>query len=94
MGKQYFLGLEAVFKGSGNPAYPGETPGQALPDACFLACSAACTVACRHLQGRSGCNRMLVYARLRDLLGLAIQSCQSTVRACSGATTIMWATCC
>lgn len=23
MGKQYFLGLEAVFSGSGNPAYPG-----------------------------------------------------------------------
>lgn len=23
MGKQYFLGLEAVFKGSGNPSYPG-----------------------------------------------------------------------
>lgn len=23
MGKQYFLGLEAVMKGSGNPAYPG-----------------------------------------------------------------------
>ena len=22
-GKQYFLGLEAVFGGSGNPAYPG-----------------------------------------------------------------------
>jgi light-harvesting complex I chlorophyll a/b binding protein 3 len=22
-GKQYFLGLEAVFSGSGNPAYPG-----------------------------------------------------------------------
>ena len=24
--KQYFLGLEAVFAGSGNPAYPGEEP--------------------------------------------------------------------
>eukprot|EP00955_Chlamydomonas_euryale_P082378 363712-Chlamydomonas_euryale.AAC.11 len=23
MGEQYFVGLEAVFKGSGNPAYPG-----------------------------------------------------------------------
>lgn len=23
MGEQYFLGLEAIFKGSGNPSYPG-----------------------------------------------------------------------
>lgn len=24
MGEQYFLGLEHIFKGSGNPSYPGE----------------------------------------------------------------------
>jgi hypothetical protein len=36
--KQYFLGLEAVFAGSGNPAYPG---GQASLQPLFLVACAA-----------------------------------------------------
>jgi hypothetical protein len=50
MGKQYFLGLEAVFKGSGNPAYPGEPLQRRLHASCTLTASgdgcsgAGCTV--------------------------------------------------
>lgn len=29
-GKQYFLGLEAAFNGSGNPSYPGEPKMHAM----------------------------------------------------------------
>ena len=31
MGKQYFLGLESVLGGSGNPSYPGAQRWECLP---------------------------------------------------------------
>jgi hypothetical protein len=46
-GKQYFLGLEAIFKGSGNPAYPGEQSVLPMLCYCFSDSSIICEQSCQ-----------------------------------------------
>ena len=47
MGKQYFLGLESVLGGSGDPSYPGEClPPSRLPGYWGLSWSLLCYPGC------------------------------------------------